>query len=331
MKYSEIAKMYCLSEKSVRRIVLNEKKKMEQKQVNVQQVMTKYGIECDIKQIYSTAWNIGDEFVLKKYVNFEELKRNVEVLSILYSEQIPVPKIIATPNNEKYLKDKENYWLLTTKLKGCNIVNVNKCNEQWFFKMGEIIARLHLAFDECEGKIKCWNNSLLGEMESWIRKNIYEYDKKIIDKNEFEDIIKELRLVDKDLSYGIIHRDVHLGNFLFYNNEFSGYVDFDLSQKNIRIFDLCYFMLGLLLEDEENKVDEKQWFQYLKNLVKGYASVIPISTIERESIPLVMECIELLFVAYFIGEKGERAMRDSLKLYEFCKDNCNKIKRSVQL
>ena len=304
---------------------------MEQKQVNVQQVMTKYGIEGDIKQIYSTAWNIGDEFVLKKYVNFEELKRNVDVLSILYSEQIPVPKIIATPNNEKYLKDKENYWLLTNKLKGCNIVNVNKCNEQWFFKMGKIIARLHLAFDECEGKIKCWNNSLLGEMESWIRKNIYEYDKKIIDKNEFEDIIKELRLVDKDLSYGLIHRDVHLGNFLFYNNEFSGYVDFDLSQKNIRIFDLCYFMLGLLLEDEENKVDETQWFQYLKNLVKGYASVIPISIIERKSIPLVMECIELLFVAYFIGEKDERAMRDSLKLYEFCKDNCNKIKASVQL
>ena len=30
MKYSEIAKMYCLSEKSVRRIVLNEKKKMKQ-------------------------------------------------------------------------------------------------------------------------------------------------------------------------------------------------------------------------------------------------------------------------------------------------------------
>ena len=41
MKYSEIAKMYCLSEKSIRRIVLNSKKKMEQKQVNIKQVMTK--------------------------------------------------------------------------------------------------------------------------------------------------------------------------------------------------------------------------------------------------------------------------------------------------
>ncbi len=328
MNYSEIAKMYCLSEKSVRRIVLNSKKKMEQKQVNVQQVMTKYGIEGDIKQIYSTAWNIGDEFVLKKYVKLDELKRNIDVLNTLYGEQIPVPKIINTLNDEKYVKDEDDYWLLTTKLKGCNIVNVNKCNEQWFFKMGEIIARLHKAFDKCEGKINCWNNSLLGEMESWIRKNIC--NKKIIDENEFEGIINKFRLVDKELSYGLIHRDVHLGNFLFYNNEFSGYIDFDLSQKNIRIFDLCYFMLGLLLEDEENKVDEMQWFQYLKSLVKGYASIIPISTVERESIPLVMKCIELLFAAYFIEEKDERAMKDSLKLYEFCKNNYNKIKRSVQ-
>ena len=182
-----------------------------------------------------------------KYFTADDVKNGNKVVLIGSS----LDEYSYKKNNEKYLKDKENYWLLTNKLKGCNIVNVNKCNEQWFFKMGKIIARLHLAFDECEGKIKCWNNSLLGEMESWIRKNIYEYDKKIIDKNEFEDIIKELRLVDKDLSYGLIHRDVHLGNFLFYNNEFSGYVDFDLSQKNIRIFDLCYFMLGLLLEDED--------------------------------------------------------------------------------
>lgn len=62
-------------------------------------------------------------------------------------------------------------------------------------------------------------------------------------------------------------------------------------------------MLGLLLEDEENKVDEKQWFQYLKNLVKGYASVIPISIIEREKYTVGYGSIELLFVAYFIGEK----------------------------
>lgn len=33
----------------------------------------------------------------------------------------------------------------------------------------------------------------------------------------------------------------------FQEGKFSKYMDFDLSQRNIRIFDLCYFMLGLLL------------------------------------------------------------------------------------
>lgn len=33
----------------------------------------------------------------------------------------------------------------------------------------------------------------------------------------------------------LIRREVHLGNLLFDNNKFSGYIDFDLSQKNIRI------------------------------------------------------------------------------------------------
>ena len=56
------------------------------------------------------------------------------------------------------------------------LINVN---ETMVFKMGEIIARLHLAFDECEGKIKCWNNSLLGEMESWIRKTYMGMTKKL--------------------------------------------------------------------------------------------------------------------------------------------------------
>ena len=30
----------------------------------------------------------------------------------------------------------------------------------------------------------------------------------------------------------LIHRDVHFGNFLFDEGKFSGYIDFDLSQRN---------------------------------------------------------------------------------------------------
>lgn len=331
MKYSEIASMYCLSEKSVRRIVLQERKGMEQEKMKAEKIVKVYGLTGEPKQIYTSAWNINNEYVLKKYTDINELQRNIDIIRILYGEKIPVPQIINLPDGNLYYKDEKQYWILTSKLKGSNIVDVNKCDNKWFFRMGQIIAKLHHAFDKCENRISYWNNSLLGEMESWIKKNICESNVSYVSAGDLENAIGELKKVDDKLSRGLIHRDVHLGNFLFEKNQFSGYIDFDLSQKNIRIFDLCYFMLGLLLDEEENKVDEKLWYEFLKYLVQGYSSLIPLSDIEKNSIALVMECIELLFVAYFIGENDDKAAKDSAKLYEFCKRNHEMINRYASM
>lgn len=297
--------------------------------MKVEQIINEFGVTGDIKQIYTSAWEIDNKYVLKKYTDVSELQRNVNVLSVLYAENVPVPKIINTNDGKMYYDNEGEYCVLTEKLQGSNIVNVNKCDEQWFFNMGRIIAKLHIAFDACENKIQYWNNSLLGEMESWIKKNIEETNDEYISVDELDSVIYELKKVDDKLSRGLIHRDVHLGNFLFYNNKFSGYIDFDLSQKNIRVFDICYFMLGLLLEEEENKVDENKWFEYLTYVVKGYNSLIKMSDDECKSIAIVMESIELLFVAYFIGEHDDKVIRDSLQLYRFCKDNHDRIIKCV--
>lgn len=329
MSYEDIADMYCLSEKSIRRIVLSQKKRLEPEKMKVEKIINEFGVTGNIKQIYTSAWEIDNKYVLKKYTDVSELQRNVNVLSVLYAENVPVPKIINTNDGKMYYDNEGEYWVLTEKLQGSNIVNVNKCDEQWFFNMGRIIAKLHIAFDACENKIQYWNNSLLGEMESWIKKNIEETNDEYISIDELDSVIYELKKVDDKLSRGLIHRDVHLGNFLFYNNKFSGYIDFDLSQKNIRVFDICYFMLGLLLEEEENKVDENKWFEYLTYVVKGYNSLIKMSDDEYKSIAVVMESIELLFVAYFIGEHDDKAARDSLQLYRFCKDNHDRIIKCV--
>ena len=326
MDYKDIAKMYCLSEKSIRRIVLNKRKEMESKKMIVTEILNEYGISGEPIQIYTSAWKIEDKYVLKEYTDINELQRNIDIISGLYEEKIPVPEIFKTKFGSMYVAKGNSYWILTSKLKGRNIVDVNQFNKEWFFEMGQIIARLHLAFDKCENRINYWNNSLLGEMEGWVRKNISESDEAYVKIDELDYVIEELRTVDNKLPRGIIHRDVHLGNFLFEDNKFSGYIDFDLSQKNIRIFDLCYFMLGLLLE-EENRVDENNWFEFLSSLVKGYSNLITLSEEEKKSIATVMQCIELLFVAYFIGENDDKAARDSAKLYEFCKKNRDKIHR----
>lgn len=68
----------------------------------------------------------------------------------------------------------------------------------------------------------------------------------------------------------LIHRDVHFGNFLFDQGIFSGYTDFDLSQRNIRIYDIAYFLLGLLADKEYTKLSEQNWLIIVHETIRGY-------------------------------------------------------------
>ena len=89
-----------------------------------------------------------------------------------------------------------------------------------------------------------------------------------------------------DYALEVQKRDVHFGNFLFEGEQFCGYIDFDLSQRNIRIFDLCYFLLGLLCEEETLKVTKEKWFQVLKQVFRGYMEVNELFPQELQAVPM---------------------------------------------
>lgn len=118
----------------------------------------------------------------------------------------------------------------------------------------------------------------------------------------------------------LIHRDVHFGNFLFSEGNLSGYIDFDLSQRNIRIFDICYFLTGLLAEEVENPFTKKEWTENVRAVIEGYESLTRLSAEEKAAIPCVMECIEILFAAYFIGMEDFRHAKDAWAVYLFVQD-----------
>ena len=143
--------------------------------------------------------------------------------------------------------------------------------------------------------------------------------------------LRIFRLMDvySDLPKRLIHRDVHLGNFLFEGSNFTGYIDFDLSQKNIRIFDICYFLLGLLCRESGSQIEDTQWFEHVKSVVNGYHQIIPLADVEKASIVTVMKNIELLFVAYFLSEKDEVLARDAGKIFKFICDHEAMISKMV--
>lgn len=210
------------------------------------------------------------------------------------------------------------------RLKGNNIVKIDH-SDKLGYKMGRIIANLHRAFLHCEQQIEFWENSLLSEMKGWIEKTFEKRDWPLIDRELFNVTMQNLERLYVQLPVQLIHRDVHFGNFLFDNGVFSGYIDFDLSQRNIRIFDPCYFLLGLLSEEETLDITDEEWFEMLEDVFRGYSEVNELSSQEIEAIPYVMQSIELLFAAWFLRQDDKRCSENAVAIFNFVKMNEKKI------
>ena len=325
----ELANMYHLSASSIRRIIIEQRKGYETMNNKIRQIVSEWGIaKIDVKQIYDSAWQIGEDYVLKTYEDVNMLQRNIKILTILEDMGIPVGGIVLTKDRKTYAKDKECYYILTNKLVGSNITNIHK-DTAIASEMGKVLARLHKAFKECETQDEFWDNSLLKEMNGWIKEVFVRNNWKYIDESAFCNLVDRLEKVYDKLPVQLIHRDVHLGNFLFDNEKFSGYIDFDLSQRNIRVFDLCYFMLGLLSEEESLDISEEQWFDILKYLFSGYEQENELLPEEKQAVPYVMKAIELLFVAWFMEQNDKKCAEDAMKIYQFVEKNEEEILETI--
>ena len=286
-----------------------------------------------VKQIYRTAWEVGDSHIVKAYQDREQMIRSNAVQEALYSLALPVAKIIPICGGEKFAAHEGIYFVCQEKLPsspGTDIRDAAVARQ-----MGRAIGQLHAGLEKCGREIPFWDNSLLGELKGWIGRRLQEDEWSLVSRQEYEENVAELEQFWPKLPGGVIHRDVHLGNFLFKDGKFTGYVDFDLVQKNIRLFDLCYFLSGLLVKrgDSENALSEanssdasspdgnlplskQEWFGIMEEVIGGYEEVSLLSALEKKAAFCVMEGIELLMTAYYIGIGQRGDAKEAKRIYD---------------
>ncbi len=282
----------------------------------IEEILHLWGIgKSRVSQIYSSAWEIDHDYVIKVYDDREQLERNIRIMTILWDCGIPVAEILPTKAGEKYIARKGHYFFLSKKLQGARVSDLK--DEKIAWEMGRAIAQLHRAFRICETKVEFRDNSLLAEMKGWIRENLAKDGWNTVSRAEYANALERLEQGYDSLPRQLIHRDVHYENFLFYEGRLSGYIDFDLSQRNIRIFDLGYFLAGLLAEELREPFTKEEWSKDVEAAIAGYESVEKLSARERAAIPCVMECIEILFAAYFIGMGDAECARSACGIFHF--------------
>ncbi|WP_160690868.1 phosphotransferase [Clostridium sp. C2-6-12] len=270
-------------------------------------ILANWGISNEsVKQIYGSAWDIGGRYVLKTGTNFASLNSNLSLMKVLAAQDIPVASIIKTLDGAEYITRDNSYYFLSKKIKGEHINNIyGEDYKVLSLLIGQVIGKLHIGFEKCQDILPCRDNNFYDEITGWVLSTIREKEVNLIPKDIINECILQLEAIYYKLPRQLIHRDIHLNNMLFYNKVLTGYIDFDLSQIDVRIFDLCYMALGLLIDNINDDNKTAKWFEIVKNIVEGYNEKIPLTMEEKKAMPVIMMAIEMLFVAYFTNENNK--------------------------
>ncbi len=236
---------------------------------------------------------IGDDYVIKFSANYGSIKNSISITNSLAKSNLPVAEIIKTDDGSDCLCDGELYFIVTKRLNGSQL----KCEDIFkhtdiAYRIGENIARLHNAlktFDESNYN----RTDILGDVKSALPK--------IQDFVKLNDgFLEDFSAIFDKLPTQIIHRDINPSNMIFNKGEFKGFIDFDLTEVNVRIFDICYCATAILSECFNNaNIDKSKWLEIFDYLVKGYERITPLSEYEKQALPYVIYSIQIICIAYF--------------------------------
>lgn len=252
---------------------------------NLQNSVVKPIINENTGKQSENSYYIGDDYVMKYSTNFAVIKKNT-----LFSE------VVKLNNGDDYLQYGELYYIVTKRIYGNQLKCVDIFNDTSIaFTIGENIAKLHnkLKFYDIDDfeQDNIYDNCI---------NNLYKVKKFANLSNEFCEKYKNEfgKLINK-LPTQAIHRDINPSNMIFDEKEFKGFVDFDLTEVNVRIFDICYCATAILSECFNNQINFEVWQEILDNLIKGYNRIDNLSKDEIKAIPYVICSVEIICIAYF--------------------------------
>ena len=284
-------------------------------------VLSDFGIyvKSSIKQIYETAWDIDDAYILKVNEDIKWLEKSIITNRLLISEGITVAEYIDTIYGKQHLLIDEKYWCLMKKIKGSLFDPYAGDLKNNGILLGKAVARLHKALKNVEDKLDIDEADFDNELSSWIvpelEKNGVSFKEGVIDS-----LYAFFAQDYKNLPRQLIHRDMHTGNLLYQNGSFS-YLDFDLGQSNVRIFDIVYLGCSQLVENYKDQTGLKQWRKIFEGIVQGYNEISPLSREELNALPALFVFDEALFTAFYLKTGQPEIAKNCEEMTNWLHDN----------
>lgn len=257
----------------------------------------------------NSAWSIGEKYIFKTGKNITGLKTHIAISRELEKFGMDSTTPIKTINGEDFIIEDDRYYILTNRIKGQFLSpeeRYSQNRESIGEKYGEAIGNLHNIFKRQDKNIEVNDSNLLKIVLDWAlpkTKTTMEQWVCPLPNKFYEDYINNFSIIYNDLPRHIIHRDSNPSNIMFYGGEVSGFLEFEISERNVRIFDPCYCATGILSEASEIEGGFDKWPEILRGIIKGYDRVVNLTNSEKEAIPYVIYSIQMIFIAWLLDNE----------------------------
>lgn len=240
---------------------------------------------------------VGERYFLKRTTDPKKLENNLALTKALAALGLLSPVPVPTLAGEEYLHDGEYQYTLTERLPGRNVTALELLEPENARREGMAIAGLHRALKGIEAPVE--DDDLLSTLKNWAVPA--SKDALGLTNGWCEGYLAELEGLWQELPRQIIHRDLCPGN-LVRDGESWGFLDFELSQRNIRIYDVVYAAGAVLSETFADHKDA--WIGCWQALLEGYAP----TDAERKAAPLVLLGSQMVCVAWFAEQEKYREL-----------------------
>ena len=253
-------------------------------------------------EISDTEKYVGDDLVIKYTPNFGNARKAIDISNALESVGLSAPTVVLTKEGREYVERGELYFMLSKRISGERIMASKLYLDDYEAKarfIGEIVGQLDLALAKID--IIADEAELAKTVREWAVPALK--DKLEIDSAFMEDIAAKFSSFYEELPRQLIHRDPNPSNIILAKDKW-GFIDFELSERNARIFDPCYAATAILSETFEvgNDALLTRWNAVMKEIMYGYDSVVKMTEKEKEAIPYMILANQFVSTAFFAGK-----------------------------
>ncbi len=346
--YKAFAKMYGCSPKKYLSIYNHHKPKKPEVAImysekDLRKVLENWNIESglpigdiyimDGAKVSGSVWTVGADYILKTG-DREKLMKNLKVAKALSKQGFVSSLPLSTKTGAEYLNGKEIF-ILTRGLKGSPLPKSDRFGNsriEFAKKYGKNIAQLHKALRDVQNEVVPDEVNLYKSITECALPNVRQQNLQWsmgLDEEFFTDYIGIFGKLYEKLPKQLIHRDPNPSNILFEGGEVSGFIDFDLSEVNLRLWDVCYCATGILSEISDIEVEAyAKWIDVLGGILHGYDSEGKLTAEEKQAIFYVICSIQMICVTYFESrEEFKQLAKTNRKMFKYIVDNKAQIQR----